>query len=264
MQADNNQMVAFFSELDALGTLGYSLWHLKAYLDAPGLKYELKTLAQQSGGHNEDTLIFRSQGFLLLAAAHLAKQGFHLEFIPRRKNVQTPDFFALRDGNKFACEVTTLQPKSGDFASLEFFWTKINGKVDLKKSQLKQPEYGSGVLIIDCTSVWEALGLGQVPIGAQLAYSIPTEHGGFRSGSTPLVRLDDSVHTQGLRDLQEIVRGTGIHTLVLWKYRLEILEERYKRHLAYCVIGTMDGIPFWSYFDKALVFPGPNVSVNWT
>ena len=260
------QSSSSFSEMNTLGTLGHSLWHLRGCLDSPGLRYELKELSKLGWGQNPtgDSLRLRGQGFLLLAAANLAKQGFAVEFVRRRKDVRTPDLLAHRNNITFSCEVTSREPQQGEFASLEFFWETINGTVSLKKGQLNQPEFQNGVLIIDCTLVWDTFSLERIPIGGELVYFIPPELGGPRSGSTRLVRYDESVQSQGLLDLQEVIRGTGIHTLILWKNRLDISDEGYTRCLAYRVIGTMDGIPFWSYFDRALVFPGPNVQVNWT
>jgi hypothetical protein len=261
-----SQMSSLFSEMNTLGTLGYSLWHLKDCLDAPGLQHELKELSKLGWGQNSegDSLRLRGQGFLLLAAANLAKQGFALEFIRRRKREKTPDFFALRDGRKFSCEVTSREPQRGNFDNLEFFWQTVNETVDRKKHQLNQPEFQDAVLIIDCTPVWETFSLEQIPIGGELVYFVPPELGGPRSGSKPIVRFDESLHSKGLQELQEIIRGTGIHTLILWKNRLELFDQGYKRHSAYRVIGTMDGITFLSYFEKALLFPGPNVQVNWS
>src|ERR1700722_13744494 len=95
-QAAHDQMAELLSEMNLLGTLGHSLWHLKPHIDAPGVRYELMQLSQLSCGENEkgDLLRIRGQGFLFLAAANLSKQGFELEFIPRRKTERTPDFYA--------------------------------------------------------------------------------------------------------------------------------------------------------------------------
>jgi len=260
-----DEMAFLFSEMDTIGTLGHSLWHLRHYLDSPGLKYELKELSKIGCGENEegDLLRIRGQGFLFLAAANLSKQGFELEFIPRLKNESTPDFYARRDGNTFTCEVTNRHPQSGAFDSIEFFWSTVSETVDRKKSQLAKTAFPHGVLIIDCTPVWEAFGLGHFIEGGVLVYSIPPEQGGPRSGSVPLIRYDESAHSEGLRNLAEVIRGTAIHTLILWKHNLEIQKEGYRREMMYRVVGTITGATFWSYFPKAFVFPGPHVDVKW-
>jgi hypothetical protein len=264
-QVSHDQVAGLFSEMNTLGTLGHSLWHLKHLIDAPGVRYELKELAQVGCGENEeeDRLRLRGQGFLFLAAANLSKQGFDLEFIPRRKNESTPDFYARRDGNTFTCEVTNRYPKSGAFDSIEFFWSTLNETVSKKKVQLANAPFPHGVLIIDCAPVWDAFGLGHFTEGGVLVYSIPPEQGGPRSGSVPLIRYDESEHSEGLRHLEEIIRGTAIHTLILWKHKLEIQKEGYRREMMYRVVGTMTGATFWSYFPRAFVFPGPNVDMKW-
>ena len=193
----------------------------------------------------------------------MSKQGFTIEFIPRRKDENTPDFLARRDGNTFTCEVTNRHPKSGQFDSIDFFWSTVNETVSKKKAQLASAAFPHGVLIIDCTPVWEAFGLGHFTEGGVMVYSIPSEQGGRRAGSVPLIRYDDSEHSNGLRDLEEIIRGTAIHTLILWKHRLILEQESYRREMAYRVVGTVMGTTFWSYFPRALVFPGPHVDVKW-
>jgi hypothetical protein len=265
-QVSHNQVAGLFSEMNTLGTLGHSLWHLKRHIDAAGVRYELKELSQIGCGENEegDLLRIRGQGFLFLAAANLSKQGFELEFIPRRKNESTPDFYARRDGNTFTCEVTNRHPQSGAFDSIEFFWSTLNETVDRKKSQLAKADFPHGVLIIDCTPVWEAFGLGQFAVGGHLVYSIPPEQGGPRSGAVPLIRYDESAHSEGLRNLAQVIRGTAIHTLILWKHNLEIQKEGYRREMMYRVVGTITGATFWSYFERAFVFPGPHVDVKWS
>lgn len=255
----------FFSELNLLGTLGHSLWHLNQHLDAPGVRYELKELSQIGCGENEkgDLLRIRGQGFLFLAASDLSRQGFEIEFIPRQKDVSTPDFSARRDGNTFTCEVTNRYPQSGPFDSIEFFWSTLNETVSKKKAQLAKAPFPHGVLIIDCTPVWDAFGLGHFTQGGVLAYFIPPEQGGPRSVSVPLIRYDDPEHSEGLRNLAEIIRATAIHTLILWKHNLEIQKEGFRREVMYRVVGTIMGATFWSYFPRAFVFPGPNVEVKW-
>jgi hypothetical protein len=264
-QVSHDQVAGMLSEMNMLGTLGHSLWHLKGHLDAPGVRYELKELSQIGCGENEegDLLRIRGQGFLFLAAANLSKQGFELEFIPRRKNESTPDFYARRDGNTFTCEVTNRHPQSGAFDSIEFVWSTLNETVDRKKSQLAQADFPHGVLIIDCTPVWEAFGLEHFTEGGVLVYSIPSEQGGPRSGSVPLIRYDESEHSEGLRNLAEVIRGTAIQTLILWKQNLQIHKEGYRREMMYRVVGTITGATFWSYFPRAFVFPGPHVDVKW-
>jgi hypothetical protein len=264
-QVSHDEAAGLLSEMDMLGTLGHSLWHLKEHLDAPGARYELKELSHVGCGENEegDLLRLRGQGFLFLAAANLSIQGFDLEFIPRRKGKSTPDFFARRDGNTFTCEVTNRYPQSGAFDSIEFFWSTLNETVSKKKAQLATAAFPHGVLIIDCTAVWDAFGLGHFIEGGVLTYFVPPEQGGPRSGSVPLIRYADPEHSEGLRTLAEIIRGTSIHTLILWKHKLEIQQEGYRREMMYRVVGTMTGATFWSYFPNAFVFPGPDVNVKW-
>jgi hypothetical protein len=146
----------------------------------------------------------------------------------------------------------------------QFFWSTLNETVDRKKSQLAKADFPHGVLIIDCTPVWEAFGLGQFAVGGELVYYIPPEQGGPRSGSVPLIRHDESEHSEGLRNLAEVIRGTAIHTLILWKHNLEIQKEGFRREMMYRVVGTITGATFWSYFERAFVFPGPHVDVKWS
>ncbi len=256
---------AFVTELNTVGTLGHSLWRLKGYLEMPGLRYELKEMSQLGTGENPagDSLRLRGQGFLLLAAGHLVSQGFTLEFISRREGEQTPDFFAIRDGNRFTCEVTNRYPETGDYVNVDFFWSTVHGVVKKKRRQLQGSEFTNGVLIIDCSPVWEAFGLAHVPIGGQLVCLIPENLGGPRSVSAPLVRYDESPHSIGFQRLQEAIRGTNIQTVILWNHRMEVSEVGCRRRMEYRVLGTVDGCVFWSYFRKACVFPGPQVNVVW-
>jgi hypothetical protein len=256
---------AFFTEMNTVGTLGHSLWRLKRHLDAPGLRYELSELSQLGTGENPagDQLRLRGQGFLLFAAGHLVSQGFDVEFISRRKEQQTPDFFAIRDDNRFTCEVTNRYPETGDCTSVDFFWSTLHGVVNNKRNQLRGTEFTNGVLIIDCSPVWEAFGLSDVPIGGQLVFSIPEHLGGPRSTPAPLVRYDESPHSLGLRGLEDAIRGTNIHTLVLWNHKLEISDVGYRRRMEYRILGTVHGCEFWSYFPKVCVFPGPQLSIVW-
>jgi hypothetical protein len=255
----------FFAELNTVGTLGRSLWQLKELLDAPGLRYELKELSQLGTGENPagDRLRLRGQGFLLLAAGHLVSEGFALEFISRRQGEQTPDFFAIRDGNRFTCEVTNCYPETGDCASVDFFWSTIHRVVQKKRAQLQGSEFTNGVLIIDCSPVWEAFGLSHVPIGGQAVFFIPENLGGPRSVSAPLVRYDESPHSVGLRGLEDGIRGTNIQTVILWNHKLELSDIGYRRRMEYRILGTAHGCVFWSYFPKACVFPGPQLNVVW-
>ena len=254
-----------FTELNTLGTLGHSLWQLKGHLGAPGLTYELKELSQLGTGGNPagDKLRLRGQGFLLLAAGHLMSQGFNLEFIPRRDGEQTPDFFAIRDGNRFACEVTNRHPESGNCESVEFFWSTIHGVVNKKGAQLQGTEFTNGVLIIDCTPVWEGFGLSHVPIGGDVVLFIPEHLGGPKSVSAPLVRYDESPHSFGLRGLEDAIRGTNIQTVILWNHKLELSNVGFRRRMEYRVLGTVHGCLFWNYFSKTCVFPGPQLNVDW-
>jgi hypothetical protein len=254
-----------YSEMNRLGTLGHSLWHLRQYLDAPAMRDELRELSQIGpADSSEDLRRMRCQGFLLLAAANLVIHGFNLEFIRRQNGRRTPDFFAIRDGNRFCCEATSKEPRRGEFSNLEFFWTKITETVDQKRSQLALPEYGNAVLIIDCTPIWSAFDPGDLPIGGELVYSIPRNLGGPRDGSVSCVRYDDSVHSRGLRRLEEHLRDTDIHTIILWRNWLELFDGGFRRHTAYRILGTIPGAPFWSYFGKqVLAFPGPKIRVEW-
>lgn len=254
---------AFFNKLNTVGTLGHSLWRLKAHLDEPGLRYELKELSKVGDNQAGDRLRLRGQGFLLMAAGHLLKEGFGLEFIKRREGEQTPDFFAIRDGNRFACEVTNRYPESGNFNDVEFFWQTLNGVVENKRKQLQGSEFTHGVLIIDCTPVWDAFGLADVPIGGQLVGLIPENLGGPRQTSAPLVRYDGSPHSAGLQALEAAIRGTNIETVILWINQFVVDDVGYRRRMAYRILGTVHGCLFWSFFPTACVFPGPQVNLKW-
>ncbi len=254
---------AFFTELNTVGTLGHSLWRLKTHLDHPGLRYELKELSKVGDNPAGDKLRLRGQGFLLMAAGHLVKEGFGLEFIKRRAGDQTPDFFAIRDGNKFACEVTSRYPESGDFNDVEFFWQTVNGVVENKSKQLQGNEFTHGVLIIDCTPVWDAFGLANVPIGGQFVGFIPENLGGPRQISAPLVRYDGSPHSAGIQALEAAIRGTNIESVILWINQFIVDEVGYRRRMACRILGTVHGCVFWSFFPKTCVFPGPQVKLQW-
>lgn len=261
------EVAVILPEMHTLATLGRSLWHLRSYHHSPGLRYELKELSKVGCGENEhgDALCIRGRGFGLLAAASIAKQGFALDFVRRSKDgQQTPDFFATRDGNRFCCEVTSRQPQKGDFSSVEFFWSSMNEIVTKKKPQFQTAEPRYGVLIVDCTPILHALDLSNIPIGGQPVYFIPPHLGGPRSGSAPCVRYDDTAMSVGLKNLEWSINNSAIRTLILWKNRCEIEGQNIRREMAYRVLGAIDGVVFWSHFEKALAFPGPCTNVNWT
>jgi hypothetical protein len=62
--------------------------------------------------------------------------------------------------------------------------------------------------------------------------------------------------------LEETLRGKGIQTLILWKYKPELSQEGYRYESAYLVLATIDGAAFWSYFPNPMVIPGPNVCIT--
>lgn len=255
----------FFTELITIATLGRSLCHLERYLDSPGLHYELKELSKIGNGENPagDKLRLRGQGFLLLAASNLVSHGFDLEFISRRKEMQTPDFYAFRDGNKFTCEVTNRYPETGDMNCVNFFWSNIHSVVEKKRVQLQGSEFTNGVLIIDCSAVWEAFGLQHLPLGGEGVFFIPENLGGPRSVSAPIVRYDATTHSIGFKKLEEAIRGTNIQSLILWNHKIDLTETNYRQRQEYRILGTVHGCVFWSYFPKVCVFPGPELNIIW-
>ncbi|MFL5330230.1 MAG: hypothetical protein ACJ8C4_15120 [Gemmataceae bacterium] len=261
----NQEMSELFSEINLLGTLGHSLWHLRQHLPSRALRFELKELSQLGSGINPagDALRLRGQGFLLLAAAQLAKQGFEIEFVERAKGRVIADLLVHRDGVTFCCEATSRQPNLENGHPVEFFWSVISSVAEDKKRQVAFDGHRYGVLIIDCTPIWDAFSLGQIPVGGDLVYMVPPELGGPRSGAVSLVRFDDSEFSRGLRGLERILRGSNVQSIILWKHHCEIFEDGYRRHIFYRVIGSIEGAPFWSYFDRPMVFPGPNVHVQW-
>lgn len=265
LQLTHEQIKSMIGEMNLLGTLGHSLWHLSSFSQTPGFAFELKELAQIGCGENAegDTLRLRGQGFLFLAAAHIAKHGFDIEFIQRRGNDPTPDFFAFRDGNRFSCEATSRHPVCGELTSNEFFWSVIIDTVTKKARQFRKEEFQNGVVLIDCTPVWDAFDLGNLSIGGEIIYEIPDRVGPSRTGSAPLIRYDTSIAGERLRNLEEAIRDSGIHTLVLWKNRVEFFDDKFRREMKYGILGSLKGIPFWSFFEKAIAFPGPNVNVGW-
>lgn len=264
-QLTQDEMAQVLSEMNTLGTIGHSLWHLRDQLGSAGMRFELRELSKVGCGENEaaDSLRLLGQGFLLLAAANLAKHGFEIEFISRRRDQSTPDFFAYRDGVRFSCEATTRRPSSADMSTSDSFWSTLGTTIERKRRQFAGPEFANGVLLVDCTPVWDALNLSELAVGGELVYLIPENLGGPRSGSAPLLRYDKSSAAAKLRNLEVSLQGTGIETLILWKNRLTISGNEYKRQLQYRVLGTVSGAVFWSHFEKALVFPGPNVVVDW-
>lgn len=260
----HEQEVSLFCESELLGTLGYSLWHLRNYLDSAGLGFELKELSEVTcDGSDDDLRRLRGQGFLLNAAATFCQHGFTVDFIERGVG-RTPDFFVKRNGMSFACEATTLQPRSGEFDSDEFFWSKIIETVGKKAPKFQSPEFQKGVLIIDCTPIYDAFRYSQLVIGGQLAYFVPPELGGPRSGNVPLVRYDKCKAAEKLNNLEHALRGTNIHTLIIWYRKILISDTGYRRPSGYAVIGTIVGAAFWSYFEKPVVIPGPDIMVRWS
>lgn len=258
-----SKMAEMGMELETLASLGHSLWHLKSYLASRALQDELDELSQVSEADSSENIQrLRSRGFLLLAASTIAKRGFEIEFVERR-NHSTPDFLAIRDGNRFACEATIRYPKTGDLSDSTLFWKAINEVVSKKTHQFREAEYSNGVLIIDCTPIWDAMALSDLAIGGVVVTYIPRELGGPRSGSGQAIRYDKSLAEQSLRYLEQIISGTGIQSLILWKNRIETDGSTFKRYKQYRVLSSVNGAAFWSYFENAIVFPGPNVNIDW-
>lgn len=252
------------TELHLFATLGYSLWHLSNYHDSSGFLNELKELSKVGGGQNpvEDAVRIRGHGFLLLAASDLAKQGFGIEFVKRqaKRGQRTPDLKANRDSTSFYCEITSISPQKGDFSDVAFFWSKINEVVGEKLSQLEVANPRNGVVIVDCTPIWDALNFSQIHADV-LVYDIPQHLGGPFTASASLIRYDDSPISVGLKNLEMTIRGSAVRSLILWKQKSKSVGDGFKREIAYRVLGAIDGVVFWRYFEKVLAFPGPDVTV---
>jgi hypothetical protein len=253
-----------FEEIHLLGTIGHSIWRLRGCLETAGLLYELGELSRVTADNTgNDQLRLRSHGFCLLSAAFISHQGFQVEFIERRDGQATPDFFALRDTCRFPCEATTRLPEQGDFDNAELFWTEVIAAVERKARQFRAPEFENGVLILDCTPVWDAFRIDQLNLAGIVMCYVPPEMGGPRQQSAPLIRIDRSPAVEKLRTLADALTGTNIRTLILWKKKLVCGDVEFRRFLECRIIATMAAASFWSYFDRAIVLPGPGVNVNW-
>lgn len=257
----------FIRLLDDLGTLGFSLWHLKEFEDSAAFRRQFSELARvgEEGNSEGDALRLRGQGFMFYAAGFLAREGFAIEFIDEAadRGQRRPDFYARRDGETYPCETTSKHPRVIRSASVEEFWARIVEVVEAKKTQIALPCFPNGVLIVECSRVFDLLSAGDVPLGGTL-YHLPGQEGaGPPGGSAPMIRYDDSKFSKGLLAFGTAIENSGIRTLMLWNRTLTFQGETLTRRLEHRVIGTMAGRRFWAYFPNAVVFPGPNVEVKW-
>jgi hypothetical protein len=252
-------------ELNTLGTIGYGLWHLRPYYDSSGFRFELKELSRLGDPSNPagDDLRLRGQGFLFHAAGVLARDGFGIEFIPRRDGERRPDIFAVRDGLKFPCEITSKAGITLRDRSVNEFWGRILEVVAAKKEQFSSADFADGVIIIDASPVFHLVSGSDVPIGGTLCHLPGRDQKGPPGGSVPLIRYDASDFSQGLQRFEKAIGETRIRNLVLWNRDLEIDGDAIRRRFEYRVIGTIGGNRFWAYFPTAVVFPGPDVQVVW-
>jgi len=256
----------FFEQLNLLGTLGYSLWHLRNYSDSKGFRYELKELSGigAEGNSAGTDLRIRGQGFVLFSAACVARDGFGIEFIARKEGGgKTPDYFALRDTHRFACEATTKSPTVLKSSSVTEFWTQVNAAVLEKREKFRDKAYENGVILIDCTPVFGLIDFSEIPVGGTIVH-MPAKEGELPGpGEAPLLRYDDSEFSRGLQELQRLIADTGVRNVILWNRAFSVGDETIKRELRYMVLGALKGRRFWAYFPRAVVFPGPEVQVKW-
>ena len=112
----------------------------------------------------------------------------------------------------------------------------------------KRPKIGGRGRLLpgDCTPVWDAMDFSQLAIGGQLVYEVPVNLGGPRFRGAPMIRYDASYAAPKLRYLEAIIERTGIHKMILWKHKLEILEDGFRRDTKYRVLGTIRGAAFWN------------------
>jgi hypothetical protein len=251
--------------LNALGTVGYGLWHLKNYMDSAAFRDELEEFSKYGDvtNPNGNRLRLLGQGFLFYASGVLARDGFAIEFIPQSKKPgeRRPDFYALRDGNRFPCEATSKSSPART-ETVKEFWQRIVEVVEAKRTQFRPAEFSHGVLLVDCTPVYGLMALDGIPIGGEL-FHMSADDKGPPGGSVPLIRYDDSDFSRGLHSFQEAIKDSGIRNVILWRRVCEVSGNDIEKKNEYRVLGTIEGGRFWSYFPKALVFPGPNVQVTW-
>ncbi len=253
------------TEMHKIGTIGFSLWHLRPSFATPGFDDEIQDLARvtKDDSDEENERLLRGVSFLMYSASILARNGFEIEFI-KRGDQKRPDFFARRDGNTFACEATTRRPKKLRASTVKEFWFHANKAVEKKLPQLRHPEFKSCVLLLDCSPVFDLMFSEGLVAAGTLHVMNPPGQSGPPPRSVPLLRYDDTEFAAGLKKLTEIVAGSNVHTIMYWKFTTEVLGEIHRRHLKHRVLGTIGpGYNFWGYFDNAIVFPGPDVKVVW-
>lgn len=250
-------------DLDEFGTIGYGLWHLRPYEDSPAFRDRFKVLAasEPNGGDRNANPQLRGVGFEFVCAGVLAREGFSIEFIPSAANEPRPDFFARRDGHTFPCEATSKYPTVPAAKTPEDFWDRLVAVAEVKMAQLAKDKYPDGVLHVDCTPIFGTMTEGAIPIGGTAHY-LPADGKG-PGGSVPVIRYDASPFSIGLRRFGAAIEKSSITTLVLWNRLLKVTPEATRRSIQHCVLGTMRGNRFWSYFPKAVVFPGSSVEIVW-
>lgn len=261
MAIEPTTQVDLVRERHTLGTLGYSLWHLRDSGGAAALRFEIAQLAQVGVEADASDSRLRGQGFLFFASGWLARRGFKIEFIAR-DGARTPDFFARRDGIRFACEATSREPSATRESGAYAFWQHILDVVSEKREQFRRPEFANGVLFIDCAALLDLLGPEDRPTFDTLYWLSPDESAPS-GGQRALIRADDSAYGRGLSACGELMEEVGLYNLVLWERRFDIDGEHMRRTHGCRVIGMFEGRPFWQYFERAWVFPGPNVRVDY-
>ncbi len=163
---EDPEQVRLVRDVDALGTIGFSLWHLRPYTNSVGFRYEFKQLSNVGYRKDDDAddPNLRGQGFMFLVAGYLAREGFEIEFVadPSTSGGR-PDFLAKRDGLAYPCEATSRYPQIVKQRTVAEFWSKLVEVVEAKRRQLRSTEFENGVLLVDCSPIFDLVSISDLP-----------------------------------------------------------------------------------------------------
>jgi hypothetical protein len=242
--------------MDLQGNLGYSLWRLRSHRHSPGYEFELNQLAQAGDGTESSKRLLRSHGFTFQMAARMTEKSFGVAFC-QPGTEEGPDFILSRDGDTFPCEATTKDPAKIVSAYVDEFWRHILNAVKNKKTKFSSSRYQHGVLLIDCSPI------AHLMVGAQLGIDtiVSMEADGSYGRSDRLVRYDGSPFSNGVKEVEELLRGTNVTTVVLRYWKFAAREGAGERRDQIQVLGSIRGRCFWKHFESPLIFPGEGIQV---
>lgn len=243
--------------MDIQGNLGYSLWRLRFHRHSPGYEFELKQLAQASDGTETSKRLLRSHGFTFQMAARMVEKSFGLEICAPGAE-EGPDFILARDGDTFPCEATTKDPAKIVSPTVDEFWRHILNAVKRKKTKFAASGYRHGVLLIDCSPIAHLMAGTQLGVDQLVSMDADGSYG----RSDPLVRYDGSPFSNGVKEVQELLRGTNVTAVVLRYRKFSAREGAGERRDQIQVLGSIRGRRFWKHFDAPLIFPGDGVTVT--